>query len=211
MTVQVLIADDHPMIRTALDVLLKDTGFEVVGSASSGAEATRAVKELDPDILLLDVRMPDGSGIDVLRRLREQGDERKIVLLSAELTDAALTDALHWRADGIVLKNADPAHLMECLQTVRDGANWIAPELGSRLARASVAAKARAALAPRERELIALVRKGLRNRDIALRLGVTEGTVKVYLHSIFEKTGVANRTELAMKADALIGQESDGD
>jgi two-component system nitrate/nitrite response regulator NarP len=207
MTTRVLIADDHPMIRTALDVLLKDTGFEIVGCAASGSEALRAVTEVDADIVLLDVRMPDGSGIEVLKQLRERGDQRKIVLLSAELTDAALADALHWKVDGIVLKNADPAHLMECLQTVRDGASWIDPELGARLARASMAADARVALAPRERELVALIRKGLRNRDIATRLGVTEGTVKVYLHSIFEKTGVANRTELAMKADALVGPE----
>jgi two-component system, NarL family, nitrate/nitrite response regulator NarL len=205
MTTRVLVADDHPMIRTALDVLLKGTEFEIAGWASSGSEAIRTVGSLDPDILLLDVRMPDGTGIDVLRHFREQGDRRKIVLLTAEMTDPALMDAVHLKADGIVLKNADPAHLLDCLKTVATGRQWIDPELGDRATAAGVAARTRIALAPRERELIGLVRRGLRNREIASELGVTEGTVKVYLHSIFDKTGVANRTELAMRADALIG------
>ena len=205
MTTRVLVADDHPMIRTALDVLLKGTEFEIAGWASSGSEAIRTVGSLDPDILVLDVRMPDGTGIDVLRHFREQGDRRKIVLLTAEMTDPALMDAVHLKADGIVLKNADPAHLLDCLKTVATGRQWIDPELGDRATAAGAAARTRIALAPRERELIGLVRRGLRNREIASELGVTEGTVKVYLHSIFDKTGVANRTELAMRADALIG------
>ena len=204
-TTRVLVADDHPMIRTALDVLLKGTEFEIAGWASSGFEAIRLVESIDPDIMLVDVRMPDGTGIDVLRHFRESGDKRKIVLLTAEMTDPGLMDALSLKADGIVLKNADPAHLLDCLQTVATGRQWIDPELGDRAASAGVAARTRVALAPRERELIGLVRRGLRNREIATELGVTEGTVKVYLHSIFDKTGVANRTELAMRADALIG------
>ena len=208
MTTRVLVADDHPMIRTALDVLLKGTDFEIAGWASSGADAIRSVESLDPDILLLDVRMPDGTGIDVLRHFRDQGDKRKIILLTAEMTDPALMDAFSLRADGIVLKNADPAHLLDCLQTVANGRPWIDPELNERAAAAGAAARTRVPLAPRERELIGLVRKGLRNREIANELGVTEGTVKVYLHSIFDKTGVANRTELAMRADALIGPEN---
>ena len=205
MTTRVLVADDHPMIRTALDVLLKGTEFEISGWASSGADAIQSVERVDPDILLLDVRMPDGTGIDVLRHFRDQGDRRKIILLTAELTDPALLDAVNLKADGIVLKNADPAHLLDCLQTVANGRQWMDPELVDRAANAGAAARTRVALAPRERELIGLVRKGLRNREIASELGVTEGTVKVYLHSIFDKTGVANRTELAMRADALIG------
>ena len=208
MTTRVLVADDHPMIRTALDVLLKGTEFEIAGWASSGSEAIKSVGTLDPDILLLDVRMPDGTGIDVLRHFRDQGDKRKIVLLTAEMTDPALMDALQLKADGIVLKNADPAHLLDCLQTISTGGAWIDPELSERAAAAGAAARTRISLAPRERELIGLVRKGLRNREIASELGVTEGTVKVYLHSIFDKTGVANRTELAMRADSLIGSAS---
>ena len=209
MKTSVLMADDHPMIRTALDVLLRRTQFGLVGHVSTGAEALKAVAELNPDILLLDVKMPDGSGIDVLKALRTRGDRRPVVLLTAAINDGALIDALELGANGIVLKNADPRFLLDCLETVRDGDNWIDPELQARIPELEQTASSRASLAPREKQLIALVRKGLRNREIADQLGVTPGTVKVYLHSIFERVGVANRTELAMKSDDLIGPESE--
>lgn len=203
--IKVLMADDHPMIRTALDVLLRDTDFELIGQVGTGAEAISAIQEQEPDIVLLDVRMPGGSGIDVLRTLRIAGDRRRVILLTADIGDGALIDALELKVDGIVLKNADPGFLLECLERVRDGRTWIDPELKERVLELKETAESRASLAPRERQLIALVRKGLRNREIAEQLGVTEGTVKVYLHSIFEKVGVANRTELAMRADDLVG------
>lgn len=207
MMTRVLVADDHPMIRTALDVLLRGTDFSLVGQAGTGAEALAAVQGVNPDILLLDVRMPDGSGIDVLKALRGRGDQRRVILLTAGLNDAPLIDALEVGVDGIVLKNADPSFLLDCLETVRNGGTWIDPDLKERVQELEEKAESRPSLAPREKQLLALVRRGLRNRDIAEQLGVTEGTVKVYLHSIFEKVGVANRTELAMKADDLIGPE----
>ena len=147
---------------------------------------------------------PDGRYFVVKGKLWRLSDPNIEPREKARLVKA-LMDALNLKADGIVLKNADPAHLLDCLQTVATGRQWMDPELVDRATTAGAAARTRVALAPRERELIGLVRKGLRNREIASELGVTEGTVKVYLHSIFDKTGVANRTELAMRADALIG------
>lgn len=202
-------ADDHPMIRTGLDVLLRGTGFELVDQVGTGAEAVRAIEEQNPDIVILDVRMPDGSGVDVLTQIRGQGDQRRMILLTAAINDGALIDSLKLGVNGIVLKNADPGFLLECLEAVRDGGTWIDPDLQERVKQLGAKAEARASLAPRERVLIGLVRKGLRNREIAEQLGVTEGTVKVYLHSIFEKVDVANRTELAMKAADLVGLEAD--
>lgn len=207
MKTNVLVADDHPMIRTALDVLLRRTEFNLLGHVSTGAQALQAVARENPDIMLLDVKMPDGSGIDVLKALRTGGDQRPVILLTAGIGDGALIDALELGVNGIVLKNADPRYLLECLETVRDGGTWIDPELRERIPELENTAYSRASLAPREKQLIALVRKGLRNREIAEQVGVTPGTVKVYLHSIFEKVGVANRTELAMKSDDLIGPE----
>lgn len=203
-----LVADDHPMILTALDALLRNSDFEVVGNASTGTEAIAEIERHDPDIVLLDVRMPGGSGVDVLKALRRKGDERRVVLLTAALADGSLLDALDHGVDGIVLKNADPAYLMECLETVRDGGSWIDPELKQRVEQLESSSDARATLAPREKELIAQVRQGLRNREIAERLGVTEGTVKVYLHSIYEKLGIANRTELAIRADEFLPERT---
>ena len=106
--------------------------------------------------------------------------------------------------EGIVLKNSDPAFLLDCLESVRGGRNWIDPELAARVRQLSARVGRRASLAPRERQLIGFVRKGMRNREIAEELGVTEGTVKAYLHAIFEKLGIGNRTELAIRADEFL-------
>jgi len=202
---RVLVADDHPMIAAALDVLLRGTDYELVGRARSGADALAQVQRLKPDILLLDVHMPDGSGLDVLRRLREGRRAPATVLLTAGMEDSQLVAAEALDPDGIVLKTSDPAHLLECMQHVRNGERWVDPEVAERT-RDAVARAARApSLTPRERELVELIRQGLRNRDIASQLGVTEGTVKVYLHAIFDKVGVDNRTELAMRAKELLG------
>jgi len=202
---RVLVADDHPMIAAALDVLLRGTDYELVGRARSGADALAQVQSLKPDLLLLAVNMPDGSGLDVLRRLREGRRAPATVLLTAGMEDSQLVAAEALDPDGIVLKTSDPAHLLECMQHVRNGERWVDPEVAERT-RDAVARAARApSLTPRERELVELVRQGLRNRDIASQLGVTEGTVKVYLHAIFDKVGVDNRTELAMRAKELLG------
>ena len=106
----------------------------------------------------------------------------------------------------MVLKNSDPAYLLECLERVSRGGRWIDPELSDRTKELTETLGEREApsLSPRERELISLVRKGLRNREIAEQLGVTEGTIKVYLHSVFEKLGVSSRTELAIRADEFL-------
>jgi two-component system nitrate/nitrite response regulator NarL len=203
-----LVADDHPMILTALDSLLSNSDFKVVAHASTGDETLGAIERHDPDMVLLDVRMPGGSGVDVLKALRGKGDQRRVVLLTAEIADGSLLDALDAGVDGVVLKNADPAYLLDCLETVRDGGTWIDPDLKARVKQLESSSDARAALAPREKELIAQVRQGLRNREIAERLGVTEGTVKVYLHAIYEKLGIANRTELAIRADEFVPEQT---
>ncbi len=202
---KILIADDHPMIRTAIEVLLRDTGQTIVGSATTGDEALRALEELRPDLLLLDLQMPEGSGMDVLRAVRSDGLTLRVVLLTAGIEDPALMEAYALKVDGMVLKNSDPAYLIECLDAVGAGRSWIDPELKERIARLADRAPAeRPALAPRERELIKCVSQGLRNREIAKQLGVTEGTVKVYLHNVFDKLGVKNRTELAIHADEFL-------
>ena len=203
---RILLADDHPMIRTALEALLRDSDYQMVGTAATGEEALAEVERLKPDILLLDLQMPGGSGMDVLRRLRGAKKPLKVVVLTAAIDDSALLEAKALKVQGIVLKNSDPAYLLDCLDRVSLGRSWFDPELGERarqLAR-SLGGGGRPALAPRERQLIGCVRTGLRNREIAEQLGVTEGTVKVYLHGLFEKLGVATRTELALRADEFL-------
>ena len=211
--VRIVVADDHPMIRTALEALLRDTDYEIVGTAGTGDAALREVERLAPDILLLDLQMPGGTGMDVLRRIRADkappvaNAAMKVVLLTAAIDDSAFLEAQSLKVQGIVLKNSDPAYLIDCLDHVSQGRSWIDPELGQRARQLSASGygqEGAIALAPRERQLIGFVRKGLRNREIAERLGVTEGTVKAYLHAIFEKLDVGNRTELAIGADRFL-------
>ena len=201
---RLLLADDHPMIRAAIEVLLRGTGFELVGMAGTGETTLAEVERLRPDILLLDLQMPDGNGLDVLRRLKAARSPVRIVMLTAGIDDSALLEAKSLTVHGIVLKNSDPAFLLDCLECVRDGRSWFDPDLTKRARQLSTGSGRRIPLAPRERQLIGFVRKGLRNREIAEQLGVTEGTVKVYLHAIFEKLAVGNRTELAIRADEFL-------
>jgi two-component system nitrate/nitrite response regulator NarP len=202
---RILLADDHPMIRAAIDVLLRDTSYEVIGMAGTGEGALGEIRRLRPDILLLDLQMPNGSGLEVLRQLRAEKSPVGVILLTAAVDDSELLEAKALKVRGIVLKNSDPAYLLECLDSVSAGRMWIDPELAKRSRKLSSSANhASLQLAPRERQLIAFVRKGLRNREIGERLGVTEGTVKAYLHAIYEKLGVTNRTELAIRADEFL-------
>jgi two-component system, NarL family, nitrate/nitrite response regulator NarL len=203
---RVLLADDHPMIRTALDVLLRDTSYELAGTAGTGEAALAELERLDPEILLLDLQMPGGNGMDVLRQVRARKKAVKVILLTAAIDDHMLLEARALKVNGMVLKNSDPAYLLECLDSVRHGRTWIDPELTERTAELARAGKrsAHRALAPRERQLVDFVRRGLRNREIAEQLGVTEGTVKAYLHAVFEKLGVSSRTELAIRAGEFL-------
>jgi two-component system nitrate/nitrite response regulator NarP len=199
----VLLADDHPMIAAALDVLLRGTQYRLVGKVRSGSEALTALEIHNPDLALLDVNMPDGSGIDVLRSLRKARSKLPVILLTAGMDDTQLLAADELAPEGIVLKTADPAHLLECMDSVLAGRHWMDPDVAARLDELKQSRSSLLALTGRERELVALVREGLRNREIAERLGVTEGTVKVYMHGLFEKLRVNSRTELAMKAEQL--------
>ena len=203
---RVLLADDHPMIRTALEVLLRDTSYELAGIAGTGAAALTELERLKPEVLLLDLQMPQGGGMEVLRQVRSRKIPVKVILLTAAIDDHALLEAKALKVHGMVLKNSDPAYLLECLDTIRLGRTWFDPELTERAAKLARAGKrsAHRALAPRERQLVDFVRQGLRNREIAERLGVTEGTVKAYLHAIFEKLGVSSRTELAIRAGEFL-------
>ena len=203
---RVLLVDDHPMIGAALDMLLRGSSYELLGRARSAAEATREIAKLKPDLVLIDVNLPDGSGLDVLRRLSRSRTRPPAILLTAGMDESQLLTAADLNPEGMVLKTSDPSLLIDCMDAVVAGNRWIDPEIVDRTRRAQERADSAPPLTRRERELIELVRQGLRNRDIAAELGVTEGTVKVYLHAIFDKLQVENRTELALRAAELISR-----
>ena len=203
---RILLADDHPMIQAAVEAMLRGSDYHLVAKAGSGAEALDAIGEHNPEIVVLDVQMPDGTGLDVLRRLSRARSRPRVILLTAGMDEAQLLTASDLRPEGMVLKTSDPGLLTECMDAVVAGERWVDPEIADRTRRAQERADSAPPLTRRERELIELVRQGLRNRDIATELGVTEGTVKVYLHAIFDKLQVENRTELALRAAELISR-----
>jgi two-component system nitrate/nitrite response regulator NarL len=198
----VLLADDHPFMRAGVESVLRGSPYQLLATVNDGDAALAAVKEHDPDICIFDVRMPGRDGVATLQAMRDGGDDRPVVLLTAELTDRALYTAVKAGVNGIVLKDGAEDALIECLNTVAAGARAIDPALMDRALDLAMTGGSDplAKLAPREREIAELVAKGLRNREIAERLTMSEGTVKVYLHGIYQKVGVENRTALALMA-----------
>jgi two-component system nitrate/nitrite response regulator NarP len=195
-----VIADDHPIMVSGIERLITGANYQVVGRIGDGSQVLAAVNTLSPDVLLLDISMPGLTGIEVLRLLREEGSVVKVVLLTAQLDDGALLEAVQLQAEGIVLKHGGERSLIECLDQVAAGGRWIPHDLMLHALRLQDRRDEDplTCLTERERELCVLVSQGLRNRAIAAEMGLSEGTVKVYLNRVFEKLGLSSRTQLAM-------------
>ena len=207
--IRVLVADDHPIILSGIDAILRDTPYRIIGKVLDGLAVLNMVDSLRPDILILDERMPQMSGVEVLRRLREQERAVPTVMLTGDIGGQRLIEALSLGVQGIVLKESAQDQLLTCLDEVVRGGRWIEPSL----LHEALDLKMRpdggdrtilATLSPREKTIAELVSRGLRNREIALQLSLTEGTVKVYLHRIYERLGVASRTELALRMREVL-------
>ena len=203
--VAVLLADDHPFMRAGVEAVLRGTRFEIVATANDGDEALAAIDQHDPAICIFDVRMPNRNGVEALQALREKGDSRPVVLLTAGLEDHMLLGAVRAGVNGIVLKDGAEDALLDALDKVEGGQRSIPQPLLQRALDLSLSGGKTdplATLAPRERQIAAQVGRGLRNREIADTLAMSEGTVKVYLHTIYQKLGIKNRTELALISHA---------
>ena len=203
--VRLFLADDDPLTRAGIKLLLSKSRFDVVGEASDGAAALDQIPHARPDLLLLDFDMPERSGFEVLRTLRERGDRRPIVLLTGRISDERVFEALRIGLNGLVIKASAMEQLLTCLEAVSQGKRWIDHEILQRAMDFSLDQEngdtgVFSPLSARERAVAGLIGKGLKNREVAAELGIGEGTVKVHLHNIFEKLGVASRTELALLA-----------
>lgn len=198
---RIVIADDHAFLRAGLELVLGRRGFEVVASVGDGAAALAAIAEADPDLVIVDLRMPEPGGLAVLETLRARGDDRPLIILAAEIDDASLVAAVKAGANAIVLKHADPAQLQQAIDVVLAGGRHIAMDLMERAFSALAEPRPQtvlSALSERDRKIAEGAAAGLRNREIAERLSLSEGAVKINLHRIYDKLGIGNRTELAL-------------
>lgn len=198
--IRIVIADDHAIFRDGLRRLLATReDFHVIAEASDGKEAIALATELRPDVLLLDLAMPRVPGMEVLRQLARQELPLRTILLTAAIHPFAVTSALQLGARGIVLKASPPELLLKSIRAVCDGQFWVGSEPAPNWAR-SGQPDAAFGLTTREIEIIAAIREGNSNREIAARLAISEETVKRHLSNIFGKLGVSSRLELAVLA-----------
>jgi DNA-binding NarL/FixJ family response regulator len=203
--IRIAIADDHAIVSHGIKRLLDgEPDFEVVQCCTTGREAVAVARSGTADVLLLDVKMPGMSGIDVLRTLSSHPPPCAVVLLTAAISDSDVMEGLRLGARGIVLKESSPETLLDCLTHVSRGDQWIDREMQQRadeaLAQRQGDADPRRALTVRETEIVRMIAQGLRNKVIAERLQISEGTVKIHLHNVYEKLGLDGRLELMLYA-----------
>jgi DNA-binding NarL/FixJ family response regulator len=202
---RVVIADDHPIVLAGLESLLqREPDILVVQRCADGVETLRAVAKHEPDVLVLDLRMPRADGLAVLRHMHEERLPTRTVLLAAVVDDDELVEAIRLGVQGIVLKEMAPQFLVECLRQVHIGRQWfeqrvVGDAMDKLVRRAAAAGEMSRLLSRREIEVVRAVAQGLRNRQIAERLGIAEGTVKLHLHTVYTKLGVDGRTALLAK------------
>lgn len=204
---RIVIADDHALVRAGLRLLLESQpDLTVVGEAATAAQTVAVVRELEPDLLLLDVAMPGESGLEALKTLGQHATI-KVLLLAAAIDKADIMLGLQRGARGVVLKETATEMLLKSIRAVLKGEYWISHEIVAELVERAGRGAPLAppppspiALTRREREIVAAVAKGCSNRDIADLFAVTEDTVKHHLTNIYNKTGLSNRLELALFA-----------
>jgi DNA-binding NarL/FixJ family response regulator len=200
--IRVVHADDHKVVRLGLGQLLETfDDVEIAGSAAGGEEAIAICSEQHPDVLLLDLQMPDVSGIEVTRRVATDSPDTRVVVFTSFSDREAIVGALDAGAVGYLLKDAEPEEIHAAIRAASRGEAPITPRAAAELLADRRARPDEVELTPREREVLLLVIQGHANKQIARRMGISEKTVKGHLTNLFQRIGVADRTQAALWAE----------
>jgi len=203
-TLGIVVADDHPVVREGLVAMLEtQADFAVVGTAGTGTEALDLVRLLEPDVLMLDLEMPELDGVGVLRQLAEEKLRTRVIVFTVFDTDERIISAVEAGAAGYLLKGAPRADVFAAVRVVANGGSLLAPLAASavlRRVRGEPQGSAPHRLTPREQQVLELLARGCANKEIAARLGIAERTVKFHMSTVFEKLGAGNRTEAVTRA-----------
>jgi DNA-binding NarL/FixJ family response regulator len=206
--IRLVLADDHPIVLDGLETLFGlEPDLRVVARCVNGDACLEAVRRYQPDVLVLDIRMPGKDGLAVLRELRREKQPVQVVLLAAALEEDEVLEALRLGVRGMVLKELAPQMVVQCVRKVHAGEQWLEKQavgraLDTLLRREAGEREAAAVLTPREIEMVSLVAHGLRNREMSERMAISEGTVKIHLHNIYRKLKVESRVELILYAQS---------
>ncbi|GAA4000257.1 response regulator transcription factor [Deinococcus rubellus] len=208
MTITLVIVDDQPLMRFGLRSLFEtDDDFEVIGEAGNGLEALDLVKRLKPDVVLMDIQMPELDGVKATARLHELGLESRVLILTTFDTENYVLDGIRAGAKGYLLKDVRPQELFDVVRRVAAGEVFIQPSVASKyLHLLTTRHQELEHLSPRELETLRLLAKGLSNKQIARDLGISESTVKNHVKSLLSKMQVRNRTEAALNAGKWTGE-----
>lgn len=209
--IRIVVADDHPIFRDGLCKLLAlEEDFQVVAQAQDGRQVLEVLQQFEPDILLLDLKMPGLDGLATLQRLQSMKNKTKVIVLTASEDKNEFIQAMKFGTSGIVLKQTATELLIKSIRKVNAGEIWLDSHTTAAVMRqfaaaeeappAPAPARERPPLSQREREIVALVAQGFKNKEMAEKMFISEQTVKNHLHNIFDKLGVSDRLELALYA-----------
>lgn len=203
--IRVMIADDHSLIREGLRQLLEfDGSIKVVGEVANGVECLENLEKYDPEVLLLDINMPEMNGIEVLKKMKESQSAVKVLILTVHNELEYLMNAVDIGVEGYIMKDSESAELKKAIRAVRDGENYIQPSLipalNNQLMNRDVDKDKVASLTNRELEVLVQVANGMFNKEIATNLNISERTVKNHISNIFKKIEVSDRTQAAVFA-----------
>ncbi len=199
----VLIVDDHPIFRDGVRRSLFDADdFMVIGEARDGESAVALTARLQPGLILLDLNLPDISGLEVLRRLKDANTDARVLILTANIDRTQTNEALRLGARGVVLKDSGAEVLLKCMRAIMAGEYWVGRELLADFVDYLKRQTPGSTVTARERQIVESILAGMSNREIGDKLGISEETVKRHIRNIYDKLGVSNRMELALYVSA---------